>query len=438
MSARVLIVLFGMFELGFLAVLMMLENRQRRKALPPEVSDIYDEKRYKKFLAYETDNRRSCVISFAVNLLYLVFFSCSNLFQPIERAANQNPYLIFLLTYAVFGTIERMLDSANHYYDTFHIEEKYGLNKAGKRVFFRNEALDLLQGTIKTVSFGLMIVYIGEHLRAWTQDFSVSIRQSLAIIIVITLAIALFAVAAAVLSIYIMHKKYCFTPLEDVPLRRRIMELQKGSRKKVHRISIYDESKKTNSKNAFLIRIFGYREIGIADNFLNENPEEEVLAVISHEIGHLKYRRGWVDHICSAASILILCALALLIKHPRVILNLNAWIRDSFGISVNNYYIWLHIVPQLFMPVIHLAEMLFKLRSRKEECEADLEAVRNGYGQALAANFKRLIKDELIDVNPHPFIEFLEFDHPGMYRRIHAINEAERRMPPVEPETDRG
>ena len=64
-------------------------------------------------------------------------------------------------------------------------------------------------------------------------------------------------------------------------------------------------------------------------------------------------------------------------------------------------------------------------RSKCEEYEADREAVKNGYGEDLIRTFKTLSSDELVNVNPHPFIEFTEYDHPGMYRRIKAIKEAE-------------
>ena len=63
-------------------------------------------------------------------------------------------------------------------------------------------------------------------------------------------------------------------------------------------------------------------------------------------------------------------------------------------------------------------------KSRREEKEADLNAVKEGYGEELIATFKRVSDDELIDVNPAPVIEFCEYIHPGMYQRIKYIREA--------------
>ena len=38
-----------------------------------------------------------------------------------------------------------------------------------------------------------------------------------------------------------------------------------------------------------------------------------------------------------------------------------------------------------------------------------------------------MTSDELINVNPASIIEFLEYDHPGMYHRIKAIMEANQK-----------
>ena len=62
--------------------------------------------------------------------------------------------------------------------------------------------------------------------------------------------------------------------------------------------------------------------------------------------------------------------------------------------------------------------------SRCEEYEADRNAVSEGYGEPLIKTFKELSNDELVDVNPADVIEFLEYDHPGMYHRICAIRKA--------------
>ena len=66
----------------------------------------------------------------------------------------------------------------------------------------------------------------------------------------------------------------------------------------------------------------------------------------------------------------------------------------------------------------------------REAIEGDLDGLLSLYtclhdDSIPDKTFKRLSNDELVNVNPHPIIEFLEYNHPGMYQRIKAIREAE-------------
>ena len=72
-------------------------------------------------------------------------------------------------------------------------------------------------------------------------------------------------------------------------------------------------------------------------------------------------------------------------------------------------------------PIFYLYSVFENFRIRQEEYEADRQAVKNGYGEYLIKTFKAISSDELINVNPDATVEFLEYNHPGMYHRIIAI-----------------
>ena len=63
--------------------------------------------------------------------------------------------------------------------------------------------------------------------------------------------------------------------------------------------------------------------------------------------------------------------------------------------------------------------------SRKHEYEADAFAAREGYGEALIGALKQLSKESLSDINPHPLVVKLEYDHPTLSQRITAIRQEE-------------
>ena len=99
------------------------------------------------------------------------------------------------------------------------------------------------------------------------------------------------------------------------------------------------------------------------------------------------------------------------------------YILESFNIQTLNILLVGEVIAILLKPIMLLISIFTNYVSRIEEYEADDNAVKEGYGEALIRTFKTLSSDELVDVNPAPIIEFLEFDHPGMYNRIHHIHQ---------------
>lgn len=423
MTARILLIFLLVVSVMYELMTMYIAAQQRKKPLPAEVADVYDADRYQKYLSYVTDHRKTGLILSAVNMAISTSLYLSGLYAHIEWLTG-NPYLIFFLTQAVFWIISTAVDVIDDYHDKFVIDERYGLNKQDKKGFVKDKALDILQELVLLCGLGTLVVFIGEHMDQWTNGFSITLGKAVLIALIIAAVIALFVVGAALLSLWVMKRQYTFTPLPDGPLRDRIIQLQASSKKKVRIINVYDESKKSTSKNAFLLRFLWHREFGIADNFLNENAEDELLGVLSHEIGHLKHKKNFLNYL-SYAFLALLFVLAVMVIHkPRFVLSINTWIRDSFGITTNNYYLIITVYASILTPVGKAISIFRNYRSRQEEHEADREAVRNGYGEALIRTFKKLSSDELVNVNPHPLIEFLEYDHPGMYQRIKAIREA--------------
>ena len=428
MSARTVILVMSLLSLAFSLLKMRLADLQRKQPLPEEVADIYDGKRYETYLRYAADHRRAGLIFGGIRFILSALLLFSGLFHALEARLGADPYLIYLATFGIFTAAESAADVAGGYYGTFHIEEKYGLNKQSRKGFARDAALGLLRDAVALGGLGLLFVFIGEHLPGWTGGFSIGPRKAALIGAVIAGAVFLFVFLASLLSLWVLKKQYTFTPMPEGELRGRIMALQEGSRKKVKIINVYDESKKSTSKNAFLLKLLWHREFGIADNFLNENAQDELLAVLSHEIGHLKHRKNLLNFIQMGLPALAFLAMVFLICRPGPVLRMNAWIRESFGVTANNYYAWIAAVSAILTPLLRAFGIYGNYRSRQEEHEADREAVRNGYGEALIRTFKKLSSDELINVNPHPWIEFLEYDHPGMVQRIRAIREAEQRV----------
>lgn len=428
MNARLILFFILVSEVTYQAFRLWITEKHRKLPLPIEVSDIFEPERYKTYLEYTKEKRYYAmirnIIDFVINLL-LIF---SPFFTFMETICNQNVYSLFLMTYGLLMAVNIIEDYIFSYISTFKIEEKYGLNKKDRREFHRGFFIDEVTNLIITTLLYLLVIYICEHLEIWTHHFQISTTQGLIITSCIALALIIFMLLASVLSLIVLKTQYTFTPLEDGVLKNKINELQASCKKKVKSINIYNESKKSTTKNAFLLRFLWIREFGIADNFMEDNSERELLAVLSHEIGHLKHKKTLWNYLSYLFFIIAFCMIAYAISNAKIILDITHWVNASFQVTRNNYYLLILFYANLFKPFDALTSVYISNVTRSEEYEADREAVKNGFGMELINTFKRISNDQLVNVYPSPIIEFLEYDHPGMYQRIKAIQIEEERI----------
>ncbi|MCR5106362.1 MAG: M48 family metallopeptidase [Eubacterium sp.] len=431
MSARIVLVIFNIFDLIWSRVKAKIAKIQRDKKLPDEVADIYDAERYQTFLDYKADNSKMMFIKHIINFVIDTSIILSPIYTWIENLANKNVYLVVIVNYLFLMIIEKIVSIPFSYYNTFVIQEKYKQNKMTKKTFVKDTIVSIILENVMMIvlleiftciAFGLKNLSLKIHL-GYGKGFLVCLAVAAGIFLIIFLLLLIQLVSLRI--------QYKFTPLEDGELKDKINKLQESSKKKVKKIYVYNESKKSVSKNAFLLKLFWYREFGIADNFINENSERELLAVLSHEVGHLKHKKDFIDYLGYVELVILFVLMWLYVADPGkfpIIEMLNNWVMRSFDITVPNYYVILFVLLSFGRPLFALFGLFTNYRQRKEEYEADQEAVKNGYGEELIETFKRMSSDELIDINPHPLFVALYHDHPTIYQRIVAIREGIQRL----------
>jgi STE24 endopeptidase len=94
------------------------------------------------------------------------------------------------------------------------------------------------------------------------------------------------------------------TPLADGPLKTKIMALAAANQIPADAITVSDASRQTNRISAHVSGFLGTNRIVLSDNLLREGSEDEVLAVVGHEIGH--YVMGHATRAILMQGLLIL------------------------------------------------------------------------------------------------------------------------------------
>ena len=334
-----------------------------------------------------------------------------------------NVYTRFFVTVLSITLINRVVSVCFDYYATFKIEEKYGKNKKTKEVFMKDEVVETVLDLILSFILYIPCLYVLEHIERWTNHFSITYAQSLMLCSgLLGICLILYLIVLSISYMY-LRIQYTFTELEDNELRHKIEELMKDCPKKVKHIKVYNESKKSTGKNAFLLKMLWHKEFGIADNFLDENSERELLAVLSHEIGHLKHKKNIFNYMKYIVLCILFIFVVYMIPHGELCIVLSERVLESFGLIHMNYDVIFTCLGVIISPIMYICSLYVNYVSRREEYEADDQAVHNGYGEELITTFKRISSDELIDVYPADFIEYTSYDHPGMYHRIKHIQE---------------
>lgn len=407
-----------------------------KKPLPEEVAHIYEPERYRQYLDKKRDNRRISRYKDFVMLLYSAFVYLSPFYSWMEKLAGDNLYVIVLVTVLVYGVIRMLLTLPFSWYETFVIDEKYGLNKLTKMKWLKDQVVRLITLTISGIMLYEIIAFFCEWAKLHRgKEASFGAETTITIGLCFILVIVILVLCLGAMQLISLRISYKFTDLEDGELKDWILGLLEGCKKKVRRIRVYNESSKSTSKNAFLFSFMGYREISIADNFLAKNEDDELMAVMAHEIGHLKYKKSFGEYIFYAIIVALLGVMWWILTKVDAMQDFGAYIRRCFGLQYTNYHLIAEVSFALYSVISAFQSICMKHFSRKQEYAADRNAVQEGYGEAMKNSFIKMSNDELKNVNPAPIIEFTEYSHPGMYNRIKAINEEmERLVPAVKPQ----
>jgi STE24 endopeptidase len=77
-----------------------------------------------------------------------------------------------------------------------------------------------------------------------------------------------------------------FTPLEDGSLKTKIDQLASKLDFPLKKIFVVDGSRRSNHSNAYFFGFFNNKRIVLFDTLIEKNTEDEIVAVLAHELGH--------------------------------------------------------------------------------------------------------------------------------------------------------
>ncbi|RPJ52388.1 MAG: M48 family peptidase [Chloroflexi bacterium] len=375
-----------------------------------------DFERQKKAKEYSRISRRLMVVDLTLSGLYalawLVFGWSAGLRGALE-GVTINPWLLVLFYAIVFGAIYFLINLPMSYYSGFLLPHRFGQSNQT----LRGWVVDQVKGILVAGLLGLILLeLIYAVLRVFPDTWWI---WAAAILLLFTVLLANLA------PVLLMPIFYKFIPLgeEYQDLIERLRRLFERAGTKVQGVYKFDMSRRTKSANAALTGLGSTRRIILGDTLLNEFTADEIETVLAHELGHHVNKDiplGIAVETVTTVVGLFLASLAL------------EWGVGYFGFDgvgdIAGLPLFMLVMGIYGLITMPLSNAFSRWRERKADRYA-LESTRNG--RAFASAMTRLANQNLSEVDPEPWVEFLLYSHPALEKRIKMAQEFEKGWNPA-------
>jgi STE24 endopeptidase len=355
-------------------------------------------------------NRTKLIVSVTggtASFVFTIFLLSSGYTVAIEQFASSftsNIYLALLIFSAVFGIISSLLSFPFSLYSGFILEHQY---KMSNQTFAQWlwEGIKGMLVSIPIVTPLAVLVYF--FLLTFDVNWWLPVALSLFVV-----SIGLSRIA----PVLILPLFYTLTPLEESPLKEKILAMTRSTKMIVEGIYSFNLSKTTKKANAAFTGIGRSKRILLGDTLMQNFSEEEIETVFAHELGH--YSHGHIRKGIIVGTLSIFIGLYLTSLAYSASLTWFGFTSMTQLAALPLLTLWLGLYSLVTSP---LSNML----SRKHEFEADRYAVeRTKNVAAFISTMNKLASMNLADRTPHPFIEFLFYSHPSIEKRIRAAEHA--------------
>lgn len=382
-----------------------LNMRAVKETLPVEFENEYDQQKYKKSQEYLKTTSTFSIIQNMFQTTALCLFIGLNGFSWIHSIISNTTESVAVqsgLFFVLLIVSSTLLSLPFSYYSTFVIEEKFDFNKTTKGTFWsdtvKSLVLSALIGGPLYIGLVLLLQNLGDvaWVVAWGALFFIQL---------------LFMFLAPSLIMPLFNK---FSPLEDEELKEKIAKYAQKVHFAFSDISIMDGSKRSTKANAFFTGFGKLKKIALFDTLVEKYSQEELVAILAHEVGHFKKKHIWQMILFSFVSTGILFFLMGKMMYSQEMY------RD-FGYETTVLY----ALPILFsffaIPLNFFLGILQMAHSRKNEFEADQFAKETSSGEDLISGLKKLSVDSLSNLEPHGLKVLLSYSHPPVLKRIAAL-----------------
>ncbi len=382
--------------------LIRLNDKMWSDTLPEELKGICPDENYRKSQLYDRDNKKLSFWSSTFNLIVILVMIIAggfSLADEIARNFSTNLVFIALIFFIIIGLASEVINIPFSWYDTFVVEKKYGFNTMTTRTFIT----DYIKSWVLALVLGLPVL----ALLTWFYYKAGSAFWFYAwgLVTILSVFINFFY---SELIVPVFNKQ---TPLPAGTLRDKIEDFANKTGFRLKNIYMIDGSRRSTKSNAYFSGFGKKKRIVLYDTLLKEFTEEEIVAVLAHEIGHYKKKHVLINLLFSIMITgFMLFLFSLVVDNPNLSI--------ALGAEEPSFHLGLIVFGILYSPLSLIIGLITNIISRENELAADIFVKENYNGKILGDALKKLSVKNLTNMMPHPLYVFFHYSHPPLLQRL--------------------
>jgi STE24 endopeptidase len=326
--------------------------KSHRDQTPSDFSNFISLSEHQTAIDYSVLKLTSSFFYHFFNLLVFIYWfplrGINDLYKIFDPQ-NIHVEILFLLCFFIINFLLQLPWSI---YTTFFIEEKFGFNKTTPKLFFQDKIKSLILSFI--ILTPLLYAIFGIH--AYFSDH----WWILAFLTFVGFQFFILWIYPTFIS-PLFNK---FSPLEDNVLKEKIMNLMAKDNFTLKEVFIMDASKRSAHGNAYFTGLGKNKRIVFFDTLIKELNHDEILAILAHELGHMKFK-----HI--QKSIILSLFFSLIGFYLLSLASNTIWFFEGHFIKGKSFGLLLLIFLQVVPNYTYILSPFFSWFSRKNEFQSD-------------------------------------------------------------------
>jgi len=373
---------------------------------PPALAEVMDEATYAKSVDYTLAKSRFGSVESVYDVVVLLALLFSGVlpwwwtkFNGLAPGAAWSGALFLIGTMILLGLPGLPLA----WWAQFRLEARFGFNKSTLGLWITDQVKSTLLGLAIgfPLAWGLLALVGWVGAQWWIWGFVLLFGfQLLMIVLYPKLILPLFNKLA---------------PLPDGEQRSRLLALSERTGFRARTIEVMDGSKRSGHSNAFFTGFGRFRRIVLFDTLMAQLGQDELEAVLAHEIGH--YKRGHIPKFLATTALLQFAAFAVIAWLANA-----PWFNAAFGLPAGMLAPTFLLFALLGGLVTFWFTPVGNWISRRHEYEADAFA-KNALGSAgpMIGALRKLSCKNLSNLTPHPLYSAVYYSHPTLVERERAL-----------------